>query len=517
MARLNDFVHVSAGDMITFDISTYVYKIFFYSSNVASSCIGNTEFDDSDWTYTVESDCYVRICVKNNPSHTMTAEDRDRIASTIYFVSAGSLFKDVVDVGQDTSKALAGLDTYEGLIIDGRARNLFAESKAVDGYLNGTGGVQINNFTTITSEFIRLDPSETYLTLQTWQELPSGVTQWQTFAFYNESKTNVGGRFVGPQEEVNYQAFEKAIPSNAVYVRVSSRAYGNHKIMLQYGRTCSAFEYAYEDINAIKESVAALNAAPSNDTCVKAINHRGWSACPENTLTAYKASKRHGFNIVETDVQFTSDNVPVLLHDGTINRTARNIDGTTISGDISIKNITYAEALNFDFGIYKGAEFAGEPIPTLAEFLRLCKRLGLKAYVEIKNDATFTTEQIQSAVDEVIKAGMIDAVTFISFSHDFLGIIKEYAPSVRLGLITTTLAAGYVQRALALKTASNEVFIDSDKWNTDGVQACISENMPLEVWTVDSESTLLGLPDYVTGVTSNSLIASKVLENAVLG
>ena len=64
------------------------------------------------------------------------------------------------------------------------------------------------------------------------------------------------------------------------------------------------------------------------------VNHRGYSTvAPENTLPAYKLSKKMGFDYVETDVCFTSDNIPVLLHDGTIDRTSNG------SGDID--NMTF--------------------------------------------------------------------------------------------------------------------------------------------------------------------------------
>ena len=46
------------------------------------------------------------------------------------------------------------------------------------------------------------------------------------------------------------------------------------------------------------------------------------------------------------------------------------------------------------------------------------------------------------------------------------------------------------------------------------VQLCIDADLPLEVWTANSESVITGLDYYVTGVTSDSLIASKVLYDA---
>ena len=73
---------------------------------------------------------------------------------------------------------------------------------------------------------------------------------------------------------------------------------------------------------------------------VKGINHRGYATvAPENTLPAYQLSAKKGFRYVETDVLFTSDNVPVLLHDITIDRTS---NGTGNSAYIRISRLKVA-------------------------------------------------------------------------------------------------------------------------------------------------------------------------------
>ena len=69
-------------------------------------------------------------------------------------------------------------------------------------------------------------------------------------------------------------------------------------------------------------------------------------------MSAVKLAKQKGFKYVEVDVGFTSDNIPVLLHDDTINRTARNTDGTELSASVSISSITYAEASSYDYGVW---------------------------------------------------------------------------------------------------------------------------------------------------------------------
>ena len=52
------------------------------------------------------------------------------------------------------------------------------------------------------------------------------------------------------------------------------------------------------------------------------IAHRGLSdKTPENTLYAFDSALEVGMNHLEFDVQLTSDNIPVVIHDETIDRT----------------------------------------------------------------------------------------------------------------------------------------------------------------------------------------------------
>ena len=250
---------------------------------------------------------------------------------------------------------------------------------------------------------------------------------------------------------------------------------------------------------------------------VNSINHRGYNyTAPENTIPAFKLSKTNGFDMVETDVLFTSDNIPVLLHDTTINRTGRNADGTTIETTISIKDITYEQALEYDFGVWKSQTYAGTKIPTLEEFLILCKNLAMHPYIEIKNDGSYSNEQIQIITDLVEDCGMLGCVTYISFKFDYLTKIANLVPSARIGLLVNSLTQAGVNNALSLKNGQNDVFIDTGYSPSalPDVSLARNANVPLEIWTVSTASWITNMDAYITGVTSNSLVASDVLYNA---
>lgn len=250
--------------------------------------------------------------------------------------------------------------------------------------------------------------------------------------------------------------------------------------------------------------------SPGNyDLNVKGIAHRGYSTvAPENTLPAYKLAKKMGFKYVECDVAFTSDGVPVLLHDSTIDRTS--------NGSGSLSSLTYAQARTYDFGSWKSSAYAGTLIPSFEEFIQLCKNLALHPYIEIKTAETYTEAQIQSLADTVRQYGMEGKVTWISGSATYLGYIRDYVPAANLSYVVSTITATVITTATGLKTTSNEVSIDVNYANlTDAmITLAYNANIPVEVWTVDTEAEIIALDPYVYGVTSNWLIAGTVLYKA---
>jgi glycerophosphoryl diester phosphodiesterase len=107
------------------------------------------------------------------------------------------------------------------------------------------------------------------------------------------------------------------------------------------------------------------------------IAHRGGGTlAPENTLAGIRYGHAHGFRGVEFDVMLARENVPVLMHDDTLERT------TNATGPLAEK--TAAELARFDAGSWRDARFRGEPVPAFEAAAKLCIELDLFANVEIK-------------------------------------------------------------------------------------------------------------------------------------
>lgn len=147
------------------------------------------------------------------------------------------------------------------------------------------------------------------------------------------------------------------------------------------------------------------------------IAHRGWQRqFPENTLPAIQGALDAGARYIEIDVQLTSDGVPVLFHDRTLNRISRQ------GGPIH----HYSAAQLHAFSAYEpdrfGEKFAGTPIASLAAVVDL---------IHAHPDAHLFLEVKGLAVLECGNRAVLDAIaphldrlgarcTVISFAHEFL-------------------------------------------------------------------------------------------------
>ena len=251
------------------------------------------------------------------------------------------------------------------------------------------------------------------------------------------------------------------------------------------------------------------------------VNHRGFrTVAPENTLPAFRLSKQKGFDFVETDVQKTSDGVYVLLHDETINRTARNDDGTQLASTINISDITYAQALEYDFGIFKGAEYAGTRIPTLEQFIVLCSKLELYPYIELKQASGFTETDIVNMLNIVRKYHMEKNVTWISFSWNLQHLVFLNDPDARVGWLGTNMNSNVPSTALtSLSNGRNECFIDANYngLTSEFITLCKNLGIKLEVYNAESENIMTSMDEYISGATSDSLNYQKVIYDANIG
>lgn len=121
---------------------------------------------------------------------------------------------------------------------------------------------------------------------------------------------------------------------------------------------CSLFSYAQVD-NILKQL------HNPNDKNILVAAHRGdWRNEPENSLRGYQLAINMGVDIIEVDLNKTSDGVIVIMHDGTIDRTT--------NGKGKPSDYTLAELKKFHLRNGLGI-VTNNTIPTLEEVMLLAK------------------------------------------------------------------------------------------------------------------------------------------------
>lgn len=122
-------------------------------------------------------------------------------------------------------------------------------------------------------------------------------------------------------------------------------------------------------------------------------------------MPAFEWAIKNGYRIVETDVDFTKDHIPVCLHDSSIDRTS---DG---SGECS--SFTLDELKKYDFGyeFYIGVEHDPVEISTLEDFLSLCKANNEIPYIDIALQG-FSSEQVKIIYDIAKRTGVYEIALF---------------------------------------------------------------------------------------------------------
>ena len=174
-----------------------------------------------------------------------------------------------------------------------------------------------------------------------------------------------------------------------------------------------------------------MNAAQADrpatpDAMPAIVAHRGASReAPENTLAAFRLAWKQGADAIEGDFHLTADGHIVCNHDRTTKRT-----GTT---DLVIADSTLKDLRKVDVGTWKGAQFRGESIATLAEVLRTVPD-GRKILIEIKCGPEIVPT-LKSNLDHCPLAS--DQIQIIAFNANVIAAAKLAMPEIKAFWLTS--------------------------------------------------------------------------------
>lgn len=155
---------------------------------------------------------------------------------------------------------------------------------------------------------------------------------------------------------------------------------------------------------------------------IPVLGHRGICAkYPENTIPSFQAAIDLGVDLIEFDVNQTSDGELVVIHDNTIDRTSDHTGRT--------RDYTLAELKSFDFGCKAGAAGQGYTIPTLREVLTLAAPYEkLLLNVEIKDYAQDTIDRTIAMLHEF---GLAERSVIACFDAEVLRYVHKAHPEMR--------------------------------------------------------------------------------------
>jgi glycerophosphoryl diester phosphodiesterase len=175
------------------------------------------------------------------------------------------------------------------------------------------------------------------------------------------------------------------------------------------------------------------------------VAHRGAGRlAPENTLAAFRAGAAHGYRAFECDVKLSSDGVPFLLHDATLDRT------TSERGEAGQR--PWCELSRIEAGGWHSRAYAGEPLPSLDSIARYVQRNGFALNVEIKptpGQEAATGKAVATAC-AALWSQATTPLLFSSFRPDALQAAKDAAPQIPRALLVDTLYTGWFEFVRAL-------------------------------------------------------------------
>ena len=261
-------------------------------------------------------------------------------------------------------------------------------------------------------------------------------------------------------------------------------------------------------IETADTSLAALKLLASQRPLV--IGHRGCCQfAPENTLPSFTLALEVGVDLVELDYRHSKDGVPVVIHDGELDRTtdARERWGRK---RIPVASKTAAEIQSLDAGSWFHPKFAGAKVPLLTEALDVIQRSAVPLIERKAGDARACAKLLHDK-------NLINHVVVISFDWHYLRVFHELYPSQVLGALDPPGLLSNGQRPSAFSKRLNAArLVDLAKtgarvvvWNrqvsADAVRLAHRRGLNVWVYTVNAPALANRLLDLgVDGIITNN-------------
>jgi glycerophosphoryl diester phosphodiesterase len=196
---------------------------------------------------------------------------------------------------------------------------------------------------------------------------------------------------------------------------------------------------------AVTTALSSTAAPAAADNGPMIVAHRGGALLwPENTLPAFDKAVEMGVEILEFDMQVTSDDQLVITHDGTINASFCSAPGVVAA---PIRSMTLTQVRKFDCGakhreIYPTQQpVPGSHMPTPDELFARYKATNALFYGEIKmpgaNEGTVDPVAFAQLVAAAVKkAGLEDRFILQSADYRAIDAMHQANPRTKTCLLS---------------------------------------------------------------------------------
>ncbi len=234
-----------------------------------------------------------------------------------------------------------------------------------------------------------------------------------------------------------------------------------------------------------------MNTVKFDKGSTQMVAHRGVSGIErENTNAAFLAAGNRSYYGIETDTYRTTDGKYVCFHDNTTARVA----GT----DVCIPESNYETLCGVTLLSMDGTHSRRDlVIPTLEEYISICKTYEKVAVLELKQD--FNKDEVEEILAIIRKADYLEHTTFISFHKDPLLIIRDRLPEQNIQFLTSTFTDDLIP---FLVNQTLDIDIRHTELTKERIDAFHAAHIKVNAWTVDApargeELAAWGI-DYIT-------------------
>ena len=195
----------------------------------------------------------------------------------------------------------------------------------------------------------------------------------------------------------------------------------------------------------------------------------------ENTIAAFVAAGNRSYYGIETDVHVTKDEQIVIFHDDTTLRV------TGIDKVVEECTLEELQAIPL-YDMVPGTSRTDLRMPTLSEYINICKKYEKVAVLELKN--TMEVRHIQKIIDIINECGYLSGVIFISFSWDNCANLRKLLPEQKIQFLDSKWDDELID-----KLAENNLDLDlrHTAVTKELVDKLHAKGLVLNCWTVNEK------------------------------